>query len=66
MRRFCGNCGSALTYEIARSAGTIDITTVTLDEPNNFLPDREVWLEDRIPWQPVNSSLRQCPRGGEN
>jgi hypothetical protein len=64
IRQFCSMCGSALTYENARSAATIDITTVTLDEPNRFPPDREVWTEDRIPWEPVDRSLRQCSRGG--
>jgi hypothetical protein len=63
-RRFCATCGSALSYEHANSAGTIDITTLTLDEPNSFPPGQEVWLEDRIPWQPVNPRLRQSPRGG--
>ena len=64
VRRFCATCGSALSYEHANSAGTIDITTLTLDEPNRFPPDQEVWLEHKIPWQPVNSGLRQSPRGG--
>jgi hypothetical protein len=64
IRRFCAACGSALSYEHANSAGGIDITTLTLDEPNRFPPTQEVWLEHRIPWQPVNPGLRQSARGG--
>jgi len=63
-RRFCGTCGSGLSYENAHSADTIDITTITLDDPNRFPPAREEWLEHRLPWQSVNSSLRQSQRGG--
>jgi hypothetical protein len=64
IRRFCASCGSALSYEHANSAGTIDITTVTLDGQNRFPPGQEVWLEHRIPWQPVNPNLRHSPTGG--
>jgi hypothetical protein len=62
-RRFCDRCGSALTYENAKNPESIDITTITLDEPNHFPPTVEVWLEDRIDWQPIDPSLRQH-RGG--
>jgi hypothetical protein len=64
IRRFCAGCGSALSYEHANSAGTIDITTVTLDDETRFPPGQEVWLEDRIAWQPLDPNLRHSPRGG--
>ncbi len=63
VRRFCKTCGSSLTYENAGGADTVDITTATLDEPVGFAPRQEVWMEHRIPWQPVNPALPQFPRG---
>lgn len=64
IRRFCDRCGSALTYEIADRAGTIDVTTVSLDDPNVFPPNAEVWLEHRIPWEATQQALAQYARGG--
>jgi|SRR5579862_799436 len=63
VRRFCGSCGSALTYENAEHSESIDITTITLDEPDRFPPTVEVWLDDRVAWQPTSPNLKQYPGG---
>ncbi len=63
VRRFCRSCGSQLTYENTTSPSTIDIATVSLDDPNAFPPTMEVWLEHRIPWQAPNQTLVPYPRG---
>jgi hypothetical protein len=60
-RRFCGRCGSPLTYESSKSPATIDVTTVTLDDPSGFPPTQEVWLADRLHWQPANGDLEHYP-----
>src|ERR1700761_2643754 len=57
IRRFCRNCGSQLLYENAASPNSIDVTTVSLDSPNAYPPNLEVWLEQKIPWQEPNRSL---------
>ena len=64
LRRFCGKCGTAISYEHAATAPTIDLTTISLDDPNVFPPTGEVWLEHRVPWVAVNPTLHQHPRGG--
>ena len=56
-RQFCGRCGCALTYETAKSPDSIDITTVSLDDPNAFPPTADVWLEDKIPWQQTDAAI---------
>jgi hypothetical protein len=61
VRRFCDRCGSPLTYESSKAPRTIDITTVTLDDPNRFPPTLEVWLSDRLPWQPTSADLKHYP-----
>jgi hypothetical protein len=63
VRQFCGACGSQLSYETITSPTTIDITTVSLDNPNLFPPTLEVWLDHRLTWQTANHTLAQYPRG---
>lgn len=53
-RRFCSHCGTALTYETDRSPDTIDLTTASLDDPEAYPPTTEVWLEDKLSWQPTS------------
>jgi Uncharacterized conserved protein len=63
VRTFCGQCGTPLTYQHDESPATIDVTTATLDAPEAFPPTREVWLENRIAWQPLNDGLQHFLRG---
>jgi hypothetical protein len=63
VRRFCGICGSGISYENAEMPNSIDLTTMSLDDPGAFPPSSEVWVEHRIPWQAVNLSLDQYARG---
>jgi hypothetical protein len=61
-RSFCGRCGTPLTYQHTESADTIDVTTSSLDSPDDFAPTREIWLEDKLPWEPLNEKLQHFPR----
>jgi hypothetical protein len=49
-RTFCTRCGSSLTYEHGERPDEIDITTASLDHPENFPPTRDVFPEERLPW----------------
>ena len=62
-RTFCGKCGTPLTYQHSDSADTIDVTISTLDIPADFAPTREIWLEDKLPWEPLNEKLQHFSRG---
>ena len=57
VRRFCGVCGTQLTYETAGSPNTIDVTTASLDLPDLYPPNMEVWLEHKLVWQKSNDDL---------
>ena len=57
IRQFCGTCGTALTYENSDSPSTIDLTTLSLDEPNRFPPTKEVWVEHKVSWQLTDPAL---------
>jgi hypothetical protein len=63
VRQFCAACGSQLSYETTTSPTTIDITTVSMDNPDLFPPTLEVWLEHRVSWQTANQTLAQFRRG---
>jgi hypothetical protein len=62
LRSFCPNCGTPLSYQRVSEPETLDITTATLDQPERFPPDREIWLEHRIAWATLNESISHYPR----
>jgi hypothetical protein len=49
-RTFCGSCGTSLSYETDRRPDEIDITTASLDHPENFAPTKDVYPEEKLPW----------------
>ena len=49
-RTFCDQCGTSLTYETERRPDEIDITTGSLDHPEDFPPTKDVYPEERLPW----------------
>ncbi len=61
-RTFCGVCGTALTYRHDARPDRIDTTTVSLDDAEAFAPSREIWLEHKLGWEPVDERLPQYPR----
>jgi len=56
-RSFCPRCGSSLTYSTAAHPDTIDVTVATLDQPQLLPPTAESWLNDALPWEPIDPSL---------
>ena len=66
IRTFCGQCGTPLTYRHEDSPNTIDVTTATLDAPEDFPPTREVWLEHRLAWAPLDENLQHFQRGSSD
>jgi hypothetical protein len=55
IRTFCDTCGTSLTYEIGRRPDEIDITTGSLDHPEDFAPVRDVFADEKLPWVPLVS-----------
>jgi hypothetical protein len=50
MRTFCGRCGTQLTYQHDDRAREIDVTTASLDDPEAFPPEKEVFKEQKLSW----------------
>lgn len=61
-RTFCDRCGTPLTYRHDKWPDTIDVTTTTLDAAAEFPPAKEIWLEHRLPWEPLSEGLPQHAR----
>ena len=53
-RQFCSHCGTGLTYETELHPDTIDVTSASLDDPDAYPPTADVWLEDKLSWQPTS------------
>jgi len=49
-RTFCGTCGTSLTYESDTRPDETDITTGSLDHPDDFPPTKDVFPEEKLPW----------------
>lgn len=49
-RTFCDRCGTSLTYERDTRPGEIDITTGSLDRPEDFPPTRDAFPEEKLSW----------------
>jgi hypothetical protein len=49
-RTFCEICGTSLTYEKDTRPSEIDITTGSLDRPEDFPPTKDVFPEEKLPW----------------
>lgn len=62
IRTFCPQCGTPLSYQNSARPAEIDITTVTLDEPEIIPPAEEIWLSHKISW---SMSDRELPHFSE-
>jgi hypothetical protein len=56
-RRFCGQCGSPLTYQSADRPDRIDVMTCSLDDSDAFPPTFHVWVGDKLAWEQVSDGL---------
>jgi hypothetical protein len=62
-RTFCQSCGTSLTYRDDEDADCIDVTTASLDRPDEFPPTRHIWLEDKLAWENVDDGLPRFEQG---
>ena len=50
VRKFCGKCGTTLSWEGDKQPGRIDVTVGSLDDPEQFPPTRAVYRRHRLSW----------------
>ncbi len=49
-RYFCAACGTPLAFRTRRRPDDIDVTTGSLDHPNDFVPTVAVHEESKLTW----------------
>ena len=52
-------CGTSLTYEHDEHPDHVDITVVTLDEPEALPPACHIWVSHKLPWVELGDGLPQ-------
>jgi hypothetical protein len=63
IRTFCATCGTPLTYENKADPETIDVMTISLDEPVAYAPTDHVWVSDKIGWDIIGDDLPRHWKG---
>jgi len=57
IRSFAACCGTHLFFDETKDSDTIDVTIASLDDPAPFAPEKVIWLEDKLPWVTLDTSL---------
>ena len=61
-RRFCRNCGSAIFHTREGLEGMVVVRTSSLDDPEQAPPDRVIYADSALSWDPVNLDLPASPK----
>lgn len=61
-RRFCGTCGTSLTFEDSRHPDEVDVATATLDDPDLAPPNDHVYVSQRPAWVVIGDTLPKYQR----
>ena len=61
IRTFCSQCGTSLTYQRDTEPDTVDVTTASLDFPDDFAPTREIWVAHKLAWEQLNDNFPHYP-----
>ena len=60
-RHFCGNCGTPLTWREVVNPRLVDVSIVTLDDPEPVEPLLHIWTESQIGWLEIADHLPRYP-----
>ena len=61
-RRFCGACGTSLTYESDDFPDELDITIASLDDPASMAPRDHTQAAGKLPWDHLGDGLPAYPQ----
>ena len=66
LRSFAACCGTPLFFQDDESSATIDVTIVSLDHPRSYVPEVEIWTEDRLPWVTLDDTRPTFRQGRDS
>ena len=58
-RRFCGACGTPLSYESTRWPDELHILVATLDDPESLTPTAHVFWSEHLSWLEMDDGLKK-------
>jgi hypothetical protein len=61
LRQFCSTCGTQLTWRHDGSPDHVDVSTGSLDAPEQVPPLDHTWTSQRLAWLRINDELPQYP-----
>ena len=61
-RRFCGECGTALTIQVDFQPETIDFAISTLDDPDPVVPGFHIFRASKVAWFETADALPRHER----
>jgi hypothetical protein len=60
-RTFCSSCGTPISCETKDLPGFVDMTVNSLDEPEDFKPQMNIWHRYKMDWLSDLDSLESHP-----
>ena len=57
LRLFCRDCGTQIGYREVENAKRVDINIVTLDDPEQIVPEYHIWTHSQLDWFDVRDDL---------
>jgi hypothetical protein len=61
-RAFCGQCGTTIFAHTTRVKGMRPVYAITLDNPEQFKPELDAWLDFAQPWVSLDPDLPKYKR----
>ena len=58
-RRFCGACGTPLSYESTRWPDELHILVAILDDPESLTPTAHVFWSEHLSWLEMDDGLKK-------
>jgi len=63
IRYFCGHCGAHIYSDKGAETEMISLKAGSLDKPENFQPDTEIWTQSKVHWANVPDDLKSFEKG---
>jgi hypothetical protein len=62
VRGFAACCGTHVLFEDPAEPATVDVTIASLDRPEEYRPEKAIWIEDKLPWVILDSTIPAFPK----
>ena len=64
-RTFCSRCGTPLTFRSSDFPGLVDVTTCSLEHPEQVPPKDHTYVKSQLPWIKLGDGLPVYPQARE-